>query len=118
MQAEIALKEAELAGSDGDTLSAINEEISAYRKAAQDWQIEALKSTQEANAKGGASYMDAIMNLAAAATKSGIELGDAKNIQEMAGLARNADGTINEEFIKTLPADLQAIIRSAAQTSI
>lgn len=52
MQAEIALKEAELAGSDGDTLSAINEEISAYRKAAQDWQIEALKSTQDANAKG------------------------------------------------------------------
>ena len=52
MQAEIALKEAELAGSDGDTLSAIKEEISAYRKAAQDWQIEALKSTQDANAKG------------------------------------------------------------------
>ena len=35
--------------------------------------------------------MDAIMNLASAATKSGIELGDAKNIQEMASLARNAD---------------------------
>lgn len=62
--------------------------------------------------------MDAIMNLAAAATKSGIELGDAKNIQEMAGLARNADGTINEDFVKTLPEDIQAIIRSAAQTSI
>jgi len=61
--------------------------------------------------------MDAIMNLAAAATKSGIELGDAKNIQEMAGLARNADGTINEDFIKTLPEDIQAIIRSAAMTS-
>lgn len=118
MQAEIALKEAELAGSDGDTLSAINEEISAYRKAAQDWQIEALKSTQDANAKGWASYMDAIMNLAAAATKSGIELGDAKNIQEMAGLARNADWSINEDFVASLPEDIQAIIRSAAQTSI
>lgn len=117
MQAEIALKEAELAGSDGDTLSAINEEISAYRKAAQDWQIEALKSTQDANAKGGASYMDAIMNLAAAATKSGIELGDAKNIQEMAGLARNADWSINEDFVASLPEDIQAIIRSAAMTS-
>lgn len=35
--------------------------------------------------------MDAIMNLASAATKSGIELGDAKNIQEMASLAKNAD---------------------------
>jgi len=117
MQAEIALKEAELAGSDGDTLSAINEEISAYRKAAQDWQIEALKSTQDANAKGWASYMDAIMNLAAAATKSGIELGDAKNIQEMAGLARNADWSINEDFVASLPEDIQAIIRSAAMTS-
>lgn len=51
MQAEIALKEAELAGSDGDTLSAINEEIASYRKAAQDWQIDAIKATQEANAK-------------------------------------------------------------------
>jgi hypothetical protein len=61
--------------------------------------------------------MDAIMNLAAAATKSGIELGDAKNIQEMASLAKNADGTINEEFVKTLPEDIQAIIRSAAMTS-
>lgn len=117
MQAEIALKEAELAGSDGDTLSAINEEIASYRKAAQDWQIDAIKSTQEANAKGGASYMDAIMNLAAAATKSGIELGDAKNIQEMASLAKNADGTVNEDFVKTLPEDIQAIIRSAAMTS-
>ena len=117
MQAEIALKEAELAGSDGDTLSAINEEIASYRKAAQDWQIDAIKSTQEANAKWGASYMDAIMNLAAAATKSGIELGDAKNIQEMASLAKNADGTVNEDFVKTLPEDIQAIIRSAAMTS-
>lgn len=117
MQAEIALKEAELAGSDSDTLSAINEEIASYRKAAQDWQIDAIKSTQEANAKWWASYMDAIMNLAAAATKSGIELGDAKNIQEMASLAKNADGTINEEFVKTLPEDIQAIIRSAAMTS-
>lgn len=35
----------------------------------------------------------------------------------MATLARNADGSINEEFIASLPEDIQAIIRSAAMTS-
>ncbi len=35
----------------------------------------------------------------------------------MASLARNADGSINEEFISSLPEDIQAIIRSAAMTS-
>lgn len=62
--------------------------------------------------------MDAVNNLVSAVQASGIDIGSAKDIQEWATLARNADGTINEEFINTVPADLQAIIRSAAMTSM
>lgn len=116
-EAEIARKRAELAGADGEQLQAIDAQITQYRAAATEWQIDAIKQTQEANQKAGASYMDAITNLYTAAQGSGIELGDAGNIQEMATLARNADGTINEEFVASLPEDIQAIIRSAAMTS-
>lgn len=67
MQAEIARKEAELAGADGEQLAAIDAQITQYRAAATEWQIDAIKQTQEANQKAGASYMDAITNLYTAA---------------------------------------------------
>lgn len=118
MQAEIAMKQAELEWADSDTITALREQINSYTKAAQDRQIEAIKKTAEANAANSTNYMDAVNNLVSAVQASGIDIGSAKDIQEWATLARNADGTINEEFIKTVPADLQAIIRSAAQTSV
>lgn len=39
MQAEIARKEAELAGADGEALQALDEQIAQYRAAATEWQI-------------------------------------------------------------------------------
>ncbi len=39
MQAEIARKEAELAGADGEALQALDAQIAQYRAAATEWQI-------------------------------------------------------------------------------
>lgn len=116
-EAAIAAKRAELAWADSETLAALNDRIQQYQDAALKRQVDAIAKTEEANRAGGASYTEAINNLIKAASDSGINIWDAKNIWEMAQLARNADWSVNEEFITTLPPDLQALIRSAAETS-
>jgi hypothetical protein len=51
------------------------------------------------------------------AADSWIDIWDPKTILEYAKMARNADWTVNETFIKNLLEDVQAIIRSAAWSS-
>ena len=74
MQAEIALKQAELEWADSDTLKALSTQIWEYRKAASDRQIASIKSTAEANQKAWTDYMTSLNNLMKAAADSGLDI--------------------------------------------
>jgi hypothetical protein len=116
-QAEIRAKQAELEWADSDTVAALRSQVWAYQKASQDYQIEAIKKTTEANAKSGADFDTAFNNILKTISDNAIDIWDPKVVEAYAKIARNADGTVNEGVIKALPADVQAIIRSAVQTS-
>lgn len=117
MEAQVALKNAELRWASAEELKGINDQIAQYQKAANDFQIDSIKATAEANQKSGNDYMTSLNNLMNAASASGINIGNPEDIQKYAQIARNADWTINEWFIKALPENVQVLIRSAAQTS-
>ena len=115
--AEIAKYKAELEWADSDTLQALDAQIAEYNKAAQTRQLESIKKTAEANQKNTVSFEDALKNLGDTSNAAGIDIGDTKDLQYYGSIVRNPDGTVNEEKLKTLPENVQALIRLAAQTS-
>lgn len=114
----IAAEEARLAWADSDELTSINQQIADYNNAAQERQLKSIEETAAANAEASANFNEAFSNLLKTASDSGVQLWDAWDIQEMAQLARNADWSINEEFVSSLPDTYQALIRNAAATSV
>jgi len=110
---EIARKRAELEGADSETLSSLNNAIQQHKNKANIRQMESLQQTSEANQKSGASYIESLNNLMTTASKNGMDIWNPEDIQIYAQMARNPDGSINEEFVGALPEWMQAIIRTA-----
>jgi hypothetical protein len=116
--AEIAKYKAEMEWADSDTLQAINTAIEKYNTAAQDRQLASLKSTAEANQKNAVTFEDALNNLGKSANASWIDVWDSDTLSYYGSLVRNADGSVNEEKLATIPENVQALVRLAAQSSI
>lgn len=72
-------------------MKGINDQIAQYQKAANDFQIDSIKATAEANQKSGNDYMTSLNNLMKAASASGVDIGNPEDIQKYAQMARNAD---------------------------
>ena len=112
-EAAIAAKKAELEWADSETLSALNSRVQQYQDAANKRQMDSLQQTAQANQTSGASYIESLNNLMATASKNGMDIWNPEDIQIYAQMARNPDGSINEEFVGSLPEWMQAIIRTA-----
>lgn len=112
-EAAIAAKKAELEWADSETLSALNSRVQQYQDAANKRQMDSLQKTAEANQTSGASYIESLNNLMTTASKNGMDIWNPEDIQIYAQMARNPDGSINEEFVGALPEWMQAIIRTA-----
>ena len=112
-EAAIAAKKAELEWADSETLSALNSRVQQYQDAANKRQMDSLQQTAQANQTSGASYIESLNNLMATASKNGMDIWNPEDIQIYAQMARNPDGSINEEFVGALPEWMQAIIRTA-----
>lgn len=112
-EAAIAAKKAELEWADSETLSALNRIVQQYQDAANKRQMDSLQQTAQANQTSGASYIESLNNLMATASKNGMDIWNPEDIQIYAQMARNPDGSINEEFVGALPEWMQAIIRTA-----
>lgn len=112
-EAAIAAKKAELEWADSETLSALNSRVQQYQDAANKRQMDSLQKTAEANQTSGASYIESLNNLMTTASKNGMDIWNPEDIQIYAQMARNPDGSINEEFVWALPEWMQAIIRTA-----
>lgn len=65
--------------------------------------MDSLQKTAEANQTSGASYIESLNNLMTTASKNGMDIGNPEDIQIYAQMARNPDGSINEEFVAALP---------------
>jgi nitroreductase len=100
-QTAIALKDAELRWADSAELQALNKQMEAYQKAANDRQVESIKSTAEANQKTGASYIESINNLMTAANASGLDINKA-GFENAALALKGMTDKQKKEYLATL----------------
>jgi len=117
MNLEIMAYERELAGADSEELAGINQSINALRTQAAQGQ-QALEAQSQGKIQESVARFDS--NLQSLARSRGIELdvNDEKAIEQFVSIARNPDGTVNENFVKTLAPQYQELVRAGVWSGI
>ena len=117
MNLEIMAYERELAGADSEELAGINQSINALRTQAAQGQ-QALETQSQGKIQESVARFDS--NLQSLARSRGIELdvNDEKAIEQFVSIARNPDGTVNENFVKTLAPQYQELVRAGVSSGI
>lgn len=117
MNLEIMAYERELAGADSEELAGINQSINALRTQAAQGQ-QALEAQSQSKIQESVAKFDS--NLQSLARSRGIELdvNDEKAIEQFVSIARNPDGTVNENFVKTLAPQYQELVRAGVSSGI
>lgn len=117
MNLEIMAYERELAGADSEELAGINQSINALRTQAAQGQ-QALEAQSQGKIQESVARFDS--NLQSLARSRGIELdvNDEKAIEQFVSIARNPDGTVNENFVKTLAPQYQELVRAGVSSGI
>lgn len=111
---EIMAKQRELEGATAEELGAYSEQIASLR-----WQAEQAKMLADQNAMKVRAWQqevfgNTLQELMANAQQSGLipNLKDEQSLKSMISMATNADGTVNEEVLKSFATPYQALIRS------
>jgi len=117
MQQEILAYQRQLEGASDEELSGIYDTIDQLKAQSSQWQ-QALQQQAFAKQQEAISQFDT--NLQNLARINGIELdaNDEKAVEQMVQIARNADWSVNEAFLKTLAPQYQELVRSWVNAGI
>jgi len=109
--------QAELEGASAEVLDAYNTQIAAAQWAASKIRQDAVAEANKTNAAQSQLFGKTLEELIA---NSGVkvDVNDEAALKQFISIARNADWTVNESVVKSLPANYQAIVRAWVQNGI
>jgi hypothetical protein len=108
--------QAELEGVDAKAIQPLREALSKSQQNAQQFQLDAIKNANEANAKSGASFTEAIKNLMDTAAASGLNM-DEKGFQQAATAMQGMTPEQQETYLANFGEQEQLLLRGLTKAT-
>lgn len=111
MQQEILAYQRQLEGASSDELSKIYDTINQLKAQSSQWQQQ-LQQQSLAKQQEAVSQFDTSLQQLAQNRGIKLDINDEKAVEQMVKIARNPDGTVNENFLKTLAPQYQELVKA------
>lgn len=116
-QLELQAWEAEQNGADVEALAPLYKSIQSAKNASAKFQIDAITAANDANAKTGASFTQALQNLAAVASESGLNM-DEKWFEQAAKAMQGMTPQEKEAYLQNFDQQEQLLLRGLSNTAV